>query len=162
MNEKPKKIQGVFVRKPVNKYELDNAIDQGNCKISDINVVETIIINDSDFALFTNGFYNKFLSFNNKGGSIDGINQVTSIVNKESNESLLVNCEGFDYPRYVGYYWSKDELFPISDAIYNILHETNKYTIPNKKDNRKLISLMKKYIWLNDVKNQYNKKKGDN
>jgi hypothetical protein len=100
-------MRALFGRKVCNLKELkqltNQAIKEGR-KGQPYTIIREVILKDKDFKDFANDFL-KDQSWISKGdGGINDKGQVRCIrvTNIETDEKVLVNTEGYDYPRYTG------------------------------------------------------------
>lgn len=64
-------------------------------------VTDEIVLNNDEFKKFANDFYEdqEWIS-EDDGGIFDDVVQCVRVVNYATNDVVLVNSEGYNYPRY--------------------------------------------------------------
>lgn len=98
-------MKALFERKVSNLAELkeitEEAIKQGQRGQTYI-VTKVVELEDSDFHNFANNFFNDQPWITREDGGVNTNREARCIrvINKETGETVLVNSEGYSYPRY--------------------------------------------------------------
>lgn len=99
-------MKALFGRKVSNLAELkeitEEAVKQGQRGQSYI-VTKEVELEDCEFQQFSNDFFNDQPWITKEDGGLNENREVRCIrvSNKETEEKVLVNCEGYSYPRYL-------------------------------------------------------------
>lgn len=95
--------KAVFIRKNKDLAQLRQLTENGIYKKSKYVITKYIELNDDDFELFCNDFYEhqEFIIENLTNMSFENDTFLCLLVyNKNSNEGILVESEGYSYARY--------------------------------------------------------------
>jgi hypothetical protein len=100
-------MRALFGRKVCNLKELkqltNQAIKEGR-KGQPYTIIREVILKNKDFKGFADDFLKDQPWINKYDGGINDKGQIRCIrvTNIETDEKVLVNTEGYDYPRYTG------------------------------------------------------------
>ena len=98
-------MKALFGRKVSNLAELkeitEEAIKQGQRGQTYI-VTKEVELEDKDFHNFANDFFNDqpWIATEDGGVNVNREARCIRVINKETSETVLVNSEGYSYPRY--------------------------------------------------------------
>ena len=98
-------MKALFGRKVNNLAELkeitEEAVKHGQRGQSYI-VTKVVELEDSDFHNFANDFFNDqpWITIEDGGVNTNREARCIRVINKETGETVLVNSEGYSYPRY--------------------------------------------------------------
>ena len=100
-------MKALFGRKICDLEELRGLIHQSikeGQKGQPFTIIREVILKDKDFRDFANDFLKDqtWISPEDGGMSNDGEIRCLRVVNIDTGEKVLVNTEGYDYPRYTG------------------------------------------------------------
>ncbi len=67
-------------------------------------ITREVILEDKDFKVFSKDFFEDQLWITREDGGVNEAGEIRCIrvVNKDTKETVLVNSEGYGYPRYTG------------------------------------------------------------
>ncbi|MFZ3578816.1 hypothetical protein [Virgibacillus sp. DJP39] len=98
-------MKAIFGRKVSNLAELkeitEGALKQGQ-RGQSYCVIKEVLLEDNDFHNFTNDFFNDQPWITKEDGGVNQQREVRCIrvINVNTGEKVLVNTEGYTYPRY--------------------------------------------------------------
>lgn len=98
-------MKALFGRKVSNLKELkeitEEAVRKGQQGQSYF-VTKEVVLEDSDFHIFASDFFNDQPWITEEDGGVNKNKEVRCIrvINKDTGEKVLVNSEGYSYPRY--------------------------------------------------------------
>jgi|TARA_Y100000034_G_C6775311_1_gene346164 bifunctional ADP-heptose synthase (sugar kinase/adenylyltransferase) len=95
-----------FVRKPENLTEVKEKVKKYGGEIETVEIKCNLNLVTNSWKRLTSNFFQKITHFENFGGVINGKTQVIQVTNTDTNESIFINPEGYDYARYVGIEWN--------------------------------------------------------
>lgn len=100
-------MRALFGRKIYNLEELKELIHQANKegkKGQPYIITREVILKDVDFMDFADNFLKDqhWITPEDGGMDLEGRIKCIRVVNIETGEKVLVNTEGYDYPRYTG------------------------------------------------------------
>lgn len=99
-------MKALFGRKILNIKELRELTIEAKSngfKGEFYEVTKEITLNNDEFIVFANELYKEqsWIDKTDGGCNSKGELRCIRVVNKDTNERILVNSEGYDYPRYV-------------------------------------------------------------
>ena len=97
-------MKAYFCRKASDLQELTEMtreLLEMKVKSQEYIVTKEITLKSNDFEIFTSDFYDDQIWITEEdGGIFDNVVHCIRVVNQDTNEVVLVNSEGYSYPRY--------------------------------------------------------------